>query len=76
MKCFALLVTADEAAKKAIAEANARRRKLWDAKVEAGKKRAKVLSDRFARWYYAIPAEAYKKLRVIRKDLAGPKPKE
>lgn len=43
--------------------------KSYDEKVEAGKKRARELSDRFGPWYYVIDAESYKTLKCARKDL-------
>lgn len=36
---------------------------------DAGKKRAKQLTDRFADWYYVIGAEAYGKVHLSKKDL-------
>ncbi len=42
----------------------------WQKKVEAGKKKALELNQRFAKWYYIIPGESFKTLDVGKKDLA------
>lgn len=44
-------------------------------RAEAGKKRAKQLSDRFADWYYVIGAESFAKLHVKREDVVKSKNK-
>ena len=64
--------------KKRIQDENEKKKKEWTGQVEAGKKRAATLSERFAKWYYVIPAEAYGKVRLTRADLVKAKepPKE
>ena len=47
--------------------------KLYEERVEAGKKAAKELNDRFQDWYYAISAESFENLRLSRADLVKPK---
>lgn len=49
-----------------------------EAAVDRGKKRAAELSERFAGWYYVIPDEVYRKIRLGRGDIvtkAAPAPK-
>jgi hypothetical protein len=52
------------------------KKKERDAKVEAGKKRAEKLANRFGEWYYVISADAFKKLRLDRPSLVKPKEKK
>lgn len=47
----------------------------YQARAEAGKKRAKQLSDRFAEWYYVIGADSFAKLHVKREDVVKSKNK-
>ena len=67
--------TAEEAAKKAKEEYEAKKKER-DGKIEAGRKRAEKLSNRFAEWYYVISAESFKKLRLDRAGLVKPKEKK
>lgn len=64
---------ATEEEKKRIQEENERKKKDWEEKVKNGQKRAKELSERFAKWFYVIPAEAYDKVRLTRADLVRKK---
>ena len=50
------------------------RLKAYEAKVEAGKKRAAELSERFAPWYYVVPGDAYRSLVLDRQALVHDKP--
>jgi len=43
-------------------------------KVEEGRKKAREQNDRFAAWYYVIPAESFRKLRLSRGDLLASPP--
>ena len=45
-------------------------------KIEEGKKRGKMLTDRFADWYYLISGDLFNKLQVDRAKLVKPKEKE
>src|SRR6185436_880711 len=49
------------------------KKKDFERKKDDGKKRAEKLAARFADWYYVISADAFKKLRVDRAQLAKPK---
>ncbi|MBX6313051.1 MAG: DUF4340 domain-containing protein [Isosphaeraceae bacterium] len=67
--------TAQEKADKEKAEKEkAEREKAdYERKVEAGKKRAKELTDRFAAWYYVVPGSAFRDIRLDRSALIRPK---
>ncbi len=67
---------ATEDDKKKLTEENERKKKEWEEKVQKGKDRAKELSERFAKWYYVIPADAYRKIHLTRADLARKKAAE
>ena len=56
-----------------IEKENKRRQEEYDAKVVAGKKHAKELSDRFAQWYYVIPGQTYAKIHLDRKEIVKKK---
>ena len=56
-----------------IEKENKRRQEEYDAKVAAGKKHAKELSDRFAQWYYVIPGQTYAKIHLDRKEIVKKK---
>lgn len=64
---------ASEEDKKKLQEEIERKKKDWEGQVQKGKDRAKELSGRFAKWYYVIPADAYRKVRLTRADLAKKK---
>ncbi len=66
---------AEEAAKKAKEDYESKKKER-ESKIEAGKKRAEKLSNRFAEWYYVISAESFKKLRLDRPGLVKPKEKK
>lgn len=61
------------AQRKQIETENKRRQEEYDAKVAAGKKHAKELSDRFAQWYYVIPGQTYAKIHLDRKQIVKKK---
>ena len=61
------------AQRKQIETENKRRQDEYDAKVAAGKKHAKELSERFAQWYYVIPGQTYAKIHLDRKDIVKKK---
>lgn len=44
----------------------------YERKVEAGRKRAQELNERFAAWYYVISADLFDKLHVARSELVEP----
>jgi Domain of unknown function (DUF4340) len=48
----------------------------WQQQVDAGKKRADDLNDRFAKWYYVISGDSFGKLHLKRADLLRDKPKK
>ncbi len=51
-------------------EALARREQEdYEKKLEAGRKRAQELRDRFAAWYYVVPGDAYRKVILDRSRL-------
>ena len=41
----------------------------WVKKTEAGKKLAKVLTNRFSEWYYVIPASAFDRIHIPRSEM-------
>jgi hypothetical protein len=45
----------------------------WRAAIEAGRARAAELNERFADWYYVIPAEAFERIHIKRSDLLRPR---
>ena len=53
-----------------------RAKRDYDAKVEAGKKKAADLNERFERWYYVISTATFNDLRVSRAALVSPKQAE
>lgn len=46
-----------------------REHERWERKIETGKKKSEELNDRFADWYYVIPADSFDKLRLSRSDI-------
>jgi hypothetical protein len=66
---------AEEAAKKEKEEHDAKVKERAG-KVDAGKKRAEKLGNRFGEWYYVISGESFKKLRLDRAALVKPKEKK
>jgi hypothetical protein len=48
----------------------------YDKKAEEGHKEVEELNRRFADWYYVIPEEEFKKIRLRRDELAKPKTPE
>lgn len=47
-----------------------------EAKIKKGKDKAKELSDRYANWFYVIPNDSVKKIRLSRADLVKEKKDE
>ena len=45
----------------------------WEQNVEAGKKLAQELNNRFAKWYYVISSSNFDKLNIERKNLVKKK---
>ncbi len=45
----------------------------YNERVAAGQKKVEELRERFAEWYYVIPADVFEDLDVSRADLVGPK---
>lgn len=64
------------AEKKAKEEEVKRLRADRDQKIKRGKDKAKELSDRYANWFYVIPNDTFKKIRLSRADLVQEKKKE
>ncbi len=66
---------ADEEYQKALAEYEAKLKqweqdqKVYEEKLDAGRKRVAELNARFADWYYVISAESFDKIRADRGDL-------
>lgn len=56
--------------------ANKRERERHDDAVEAGKKRAVELTDRFADWFYVIPEDVYKKIHLTESNVFREKARE
>ncbi len=48
----------------------------WQKKIDKGRERSNSLNQRFARWYYVIPAESFDKLNITRKELVVKKDDE
>jgi hypothetical protein len=45
----------------------------YDRKVADGKKKAEDLANRFARWYYVVPGDAFRSIALNRETLVRPK---
>ncbi len=58
-----------EAEQEKITKENQRKMDERKDKIEAAKKRVRALNERFADWYYVIPEDTYKKLRINRDEL-------
>lgn len=65
----------DEEAAKAAKDEYEKKKKEHADKIDAGKKRAEKLAQRFGQWYYVISADSFKKLRLDRPALVKPKAK-
>jgi hypothetical protein len=65
-------LTLEERRQKDVAAAHER----WQARQDAGKKRAEELNGRFAKWYYVISGESFEQLHQKRADLLRDKPKQ
>lgn len=46
-----------------------REHERWERKIESGQKKSDELNNRFADWYFVIPAASFDKLRLTRKDV-------
>lgn len=66
----------EDAAQKQADEEVKRKREERELKIKRGQERAKELSDRFANWFYVIPNESFKKIRLSRADLVQEKKEE
>jgi hypothetical protein len=53
----------------AIKKENERRQKEYDDKVKKAKERVDELNGRFAKWYYVISDDVYKKIHLTKKDI-------
>ncbi|MCL2743107.1 MAG: DUF4340 domain-containing protein [Planctomycetaceae bacterium] len=62
--------------KERIEKSNQRENDRYNEAIEAGKKRAKKLTDRFADWYYVIPEDVYKKIRLTNTNVFREKKEE
>jgi uncharacterized protein DUF4340 len=58
-----------EMAQQKIDQDNQQKQDEYAKKVEAGRKRARELNDRFADWYYVISDSTYGKIRLLRSDI-------
>ena len=61
-----------EKARAKLTEENDARQQAYQEKLEAGRDRARELTDRFADWYYVISDEVYDKVRLTRADIVEP----
>ena len=52
---------------------NKREEERYQSELTQGKQRAAKLTERFANWYYVIPEDVYKKVRIGRGNLFRPK---
>ncbi len=58
-----------EKARAKLTEENDAKQKAYQEKIEAGRDRARELTDRFADWYYVISDEVYDNVRFTRADI-------
>jgi len=61
-----------EKARAKLTEENDAKQKAYQEKIEAGRDRARELTDRFADWYYVISDEVYDNVRFTRADIVEP----
>lgn len=64
---------AAKVARESMEKANQREQDRFDEAVKAGRERAQKLMDRFADWYYVIPEDVYKKIRLTETNAFRPK---
>lgn len=65
--------TPEEQEKLAIERENKRKQDEYDGAVKRGQDKVKELNDRFADWYFIIPDNVYKKIRLGRGDIVKAK---
>ena len=65
-----------KAEKEQIERSNKREEDRYKEAVEAGQKRVKKLTEKFADWYYVIPEDVYKKVHLSRATAVREKKKE
>lgn len=58
--------------RKRILRENEAKQKEYDTKVQDGQRKAKLLNERFAEWYYVIPDEVYRKIHLGKNDIIIP----
>ncbi len=58
-----------EKARAKLTEENDAKQQAYEAKLDAGRERARELTDRFADWYYVISDEVYDNVRLTRADI-------
>jgi hypothetical protein len=58
--------------RKRIIRENEIKQKEYDTKIQDGKRKAKLLNERFAEWYYVIPDGVYKKIHLGKNDIIIP----
>jgi hypothetical protein len=55
--------------RKRIIRENETKQKDYDTKVKEGQRKAKLLNERFAEWYYVIPDDVYRKIHLGKNDI-------
>ncbi len=55
--------------RKRIIRENETKQKDYDAKIKEGQRKAKLLNERFAEWYYVIPDDVYRKIHLGKSDI-------
>ena len=58
-----------EKARAKLTEENDAKQQAYEEKLEAGRARARELTDRFADWYYVISDSVYENVRLTRADI-------
>jgi hypothetical protein len=55
--------------RKRIIRENETKQKDYDTKIKEGQRKAKLLNERFAEWYYVIPDDVYRKIHLGKSDI-------
>jgi hypothetical protein len=55
--------------RKRIIRENESKQKDYDTKIKDGQRKAKLLNERFAEWYYVIPDDVYRKIHLGKNDI-------
>lgn len=55
--------------RKRIIRENESKQKEYDTKIKDGQRKAKLLNERFAEWYYVIPDDVYRKIHLGKSDI-------